>query len=152
MSTLHAILTASKRVLLRARNRIIRMRPIRNIHLRPLPLLRNRIVRVRVPTAMRRQIHMRRLPIHKPHHRVLPVADVVAEDDAEKIVAVVEGVEVEVEDVYEAVLLHGDDGCGGLGEAVGVGLVVDGGKPGRIGLNIVVRGEVGVGCEGVKVG
>jgi len=60
------------------------------------------------------QPHRRRRPVREAHHRVFPVSHVVAEDLPVHRVPLVEGVEVHVEGVHDAVMavvVGHDDGA-----------------------------------------
>ena len=53
------------------------MRAIRDVYDRAHASLLDRVVRVGVPAAVRREVDVRRRAVHEAHHRVLPVADVI---------------------------------------------------------------------------
>lgn len=53
------------------------MRAIRDVYDRAHASLLDRVVRIGVPAAVRREVDVRRRAVHEAHHRVLPVPDVV---------------------------------------------------------------------------
>lgn len=100
-----------------------------------------------------------RRAVGETHHRVFPVADVVAEDLSVDRKTLVEGVEVHVEGVEEAVaVVREDDGAGcGVGCCVGCGVGSHAIEPGGVGGDVVFGGEVegaggGVGGRAVAEG
>lgn len=109
-------------------------------------------IRERFTVVVLREPHVGRLAVLEAHHRVLPVADVVADQLTQHGRAVVEGVEVHVEGIDLAIpLVVDDDGCRFGAAGAGVGLHAF--EIGGVGGWVDVGGEIEVAAvEGAKGG